>query len=692
MKKGEVVVIDSNSKALRVAVDVGGTFTDIVCHDEVDGTLRFDKVPTTPSKPSAGVLNAFSQVDAPPAQAKYFAHGTTLGLNALLTRTGAKTAIVTTEGFRDVYLLGRTDRSVAYDFKYRKPLTLVPRSQIFEVRERLNFKGEVLHAFDTAAAQLVAEQIVALGIESVAVCFLHAYVNPAHELAMRDVLMAHAPRADVTLSHTLTREYREYERTSTAVLDAYIRPLVRSYIGELDSSLSHDGFTGRFFMIRSGGGAMTAGRAMQAPVNLILSGPAGGVLGAAAFGVATGEPDLITIDMGGTSLDASLIVAGQPVVHHEATFQSLPIMVPSLYINTIGAGGGSLVWVDEAGHLQVGPQSAGAVPGPAAYGQGGSNATLTDAALVCGYLGTETALAGTLRLDEDLARKALAPSAEALEMSVDHVAYGVVRIAVTKIVGAVRGITVEMGHRPGDFALLSFGGAGGLIALEVARELSIARVIIPPGPGSFSALGMLMADVQHDFSQTRVHGLEETDTDVLEGEFRGMEALAGDALETDGFALDRRKYHRMADLRYRGQEHTVSVPVAGLVDAKEVLRLSASFDEAHKFRYGHALTDPVEIVTVRTRAVGLVERPELPLAPIRGDGELRPIGRRRIYQGSGERREYKVFHRDAFRLGDQITGPAVINEHTSTTVLHDGDSASVGRLGELHISVGGVKS
>lgn len=674
---------------LRLAVDVGGTFTDVVSHNAADGSLRFDKVPTTPSGPSAGVLDAFAQVDAAPSHVGYFAHGTTLGLNALLTRSGAKTAIITTSGFRDVYLLGRTDRPVAYDFKYRKPPGLVPRNHIFEVLERLNFRGEVLTDFDGDAARAVAREIDALGIESVAVCFLHAYVNPAHELAMHEVLSANAPRAHVTLSHALTREYREYERTSTAVLDAYIRPLVSKYIGELEDRLSQDSFEGRFFMIRSGGGAMTAVRAKEAPVNLILSGPAGGVLGAASFASATNEPNLITIDMGGTSLDASLIVAGEPVVHHEANFHGLPIMVPSLYINTIGAGGGSLVWVDEAGHLQVGPDSAGADPGPAAYGQGGAQATLTDAALICGYLGTETPLAGTLRLDADLARRAFVRSAETLAMSVDHVAYGVLRIAVTKIVGTIRAITVEMGHRPADFALLAFGGAGGLIAVEVARELSIARVIVPPGPGSFAAFGMLMADVQHDFSQTHVTSLDVSDAELLERGFSVMEKKGNDALTADSFPLARRRLYRLADLRYQGQEHSVSIPVAATIDAQETLRLGNAFHAAHELRYGHSLTDPIEIVTLRTRAIGVVERPELSPVATRGHDKLLPVAYRSVYQGDGKRRDYAVYHRDAFRFGDRIVGPAVVNEHTSTTVLHQGATAVVGRLGELHIAIEG---
>jgi N-methylhydantoinase A len=679
--------LSSTPGSVRLAVDVGGTFTDVVSLDVTDGTLHFDKVPTTVGEPSRGVLNAFERAGAETRRVSYFAHGTTLGLNALLTRTGATTAIITTQGFRDVYLLGRTDRIPVYDFAYRKPEALVRRNQIFEIPGRMNFQGEVLAEFDRAAAQAVAESVRALGVEAVAVCLLHAYANPAHELAMREVLAEVMPDVDVTLSHELTREYREYERTSTAVFDAYIKPVVRRYIGRLEGALDADGFAGRFFMIRSGGGAMTASHAKDAPVNLILSGPAGGVIGAASFAAATGEPNLVTIDMGGTSLDASLVIGGQPLLHHEATFENLPITIPSLNIHTIGAGGGSLVWIDEGGHLQVGPKSAGADPGPAAYGQGGTQATFTDAALVLGYLGTETALAGTLLLGKELAEDALRPSAEALGMSVEQVAYGVVRIAVTKIVGAVRAITVEAGHSPRDFAMLTFGGGGGLVAVDVARELSIPRVIVPPGPGAFSALGMLMADVQHDFSRTRVTLLDGADRDALAQQFADMAAEAGAALDSEGFAPAQRELLRFADMRYQGQEHTVSLPVGPVLDSAEVARLKEAFAEAHERHYGHAMNDPVEIVTLRTRALGRVERPSLPELGKRETGALQPAGHRPVYRGGGTWQDYPLYHRESFRQGDRIGGPAVINEHTSTTVLHEGDTAVVGRLGEIQITL-----
>src|ERR1017187_2955906 len=475
----------------RVAVDVGGTFTDVVKLVPETGELRFEKVLTTPEEPTRGVLNAFESADAAPEDVSIFNHGTTLGLNSLLTRTGARTAIISTRGFRDVYLLGRTDRRTMYDIKYKKPVALVQRYDTFEVTERSYFDGTIGQALDETDARTVGNEIARRGYQSVAIAFLHSYVNPAHELRMGEILREIAPEIEVSLSHELSREYREYERTSTAVLDAYIKPKIRSYLRDLDGQLINRGFTGRFLMTRSGGGAMTAAAARDQPVNLILSGPAGGVIGAAAFSRMIDRPNLITVDMGGTSLDASLVLDHEPVLYQGAEFEHLPINTPSLNIQTIGAGGGSIAMIDDGGALQVGPQSAGANPGPAAYGRGGTAPTFTDAALVLGYLGTDTPLGGTLTLIAADAEQALEPLAKTLGLSTRSLARGIIRISTTKIMGAVRAITVELGLDPKDFALLAFGGGGGLVAVDVARELGIPTVIIPPGQGALLDLGML---------------------------------------------------------------------------------------------------------------------------------------------------------------------------------------------------------
>ncbi|WP_049572775.1 hydantoinase/oxoprolinase family protein [Streptomyces sp. SBT349] len=675
-------------KDIRVAIDVGGTFTDVVKLDPASGELLFDKVATTPHSPSEGVLHAFERIEADMAEVAMFHHGTTLGLNSLLTRSGARTAVVATRGFRDVYLLGRTDRRAMYDIRHRKAPALLERHDTFEVTERSYFDGTVAAPLDEDDARRVADEIARRGYQAVAVGFLHSYANPAHERRMRDILRERCPGVEVTVTHELSREYREYERTSTAVLDAYIKPVVRRYLAHLETELAGRGFTGRFLVSRSGGGGMTGASAREQPVNLILSGPAGGVVGAAAFARLTGRPHLITIDMGGTSLDASLVLDAQPVQRQGAEFEGLPITTPSLYIHTIGSGGGSLAYLDDAGALQVGPQSAGADPGPVAYGRGGTRPTFTDAALAVGYLGEDTPLGGTLTLDAGAALASLTPIAERLGLTPTELAQGVLRISHTKIVGAVRAITVELGHDPKDFGLLSFGGAGGLVAVDVARQLGIPSVIIPPGQGAFSALGMLMADVRHDFSRTSVTALADLDRSAVDAAYAEMEREAGAVLAEEGFEPGKRALNRTVDVRYAGQEHSVGVAYPeGAEDP--VAAIAEVFAALHERQYGHVMDDPVEITTLRLSAVGRVDQPELPLLPRREGGSAAARGTRQVHGPGGTVGAYALHAREDLRHGDTVEGPAVITEHTATTVIHRGDRLEVGPYGELVITVAG---
>lgn len=674
------------SQHVRVAIDVGGTFTDVVKLVPETGELRFEKVPTTPQAPTSGVLAAFDKAEADPPTVSTFNHGSTLGLNALLTRSGARIATIATKGFRDVYLLGRTDRKVMYDISYRKPQALLERYDSFEVVERMLFDGSVAVEFDEDDARSIAREIANRGYTAVAVAFLHSYANPAHEARMRDILREEAPDVEVTLSHELSREYREYERTSTAVLDAYIKPIMRSYLLALEGELVRRGFDGNFLLSRSAGGAMTATAAREQPVNLILSGPAGGVVGAAALSGLIDRPNLITIDMGGTSLDASLVLDGAPVLYHGAEFEGLPINTPSLYIHTIGAGGGSLGYLDEAGGLQVGPKSAGAVPGPAAYGRGGTEPTFTDAALAIGYLGTDTPLGGELTLDRDMSLAALASIAGKLGLSVTELARGMVQISNTKIMGAVRAITVELGHDPKDFSLLAFGGGGGLVAVDVARELGIPEVIVPPGQGAFSALGMLMADVQHNLSRTSVQLLESLDIESARTLFSSMEDEAAAILEAEGFGPDARRFDRVVDVRYLGQEHSVTVEYSvDEVDPRAAIRVQ--FDTLHERQYGHVMDDPIEVTTLRITAIGVVDKPALPKALPRAAGETYSRRTRTVTLVGDHTVDYALVAREDLLAGDVLDGPAVVTEHTATTVLHEGDRLEVGPYGELVISI-----
>ncbi len=676
---------------MRVSVDVGGTFTDVIVLDEDSGDIQLDKVATTPANPAEGVLQGFDKVGAQTGEIEYFVHGTTLGINAMLTRSGAKVAFVTTRGFRDIYVLGRTDREPMYDFKYKKPKSLVPRSLCFEVDERLNYKGQVLTPFDADQAREVARRIVAQGAESVAVCFLHSYANPDHELAFERVFNEVAPEISVTLSHRLSRVYREYERSSTTVIDAYIKPITRTYLTRLNSELVDGGFRGNFLMTRSGGGAMTLDTAREEPAHLVLSGPAGGVIGGAYLGKLIDLPNMITVDMGGTSLDASLIAEGEPTVENEQVFQTLPISIPTIDIHTIGAGGGSIAWVDEGGHLQVGPQSAGADPGPACYSKGGQQATFTDAALQIGFLDPNNFLGGEIDIDPALAEASIDNLAQQLGMGTQDVAAGIVSILEAKMAGAVRVISVERGYHPRDFALCAFGGGGAFVAANIARELGVPLAIIPPGPGNFSALGMLMVDVVHDYARTHITGLVDMDPAQANQVYTELASQGQAALASDGFSADQQQFLPSAEMRYRGQEHTVNIPLPGVtLSTDDIPLITERFHAAHLQQYGHSMMqDPIEIVTLRLRAVGLLPRPDLARAES-GSGDLAAASRgsRLVFdRASSAQIEYQVYDRMKMGAGDSLSGPAIVEEPSSTTMVHAGDTLTVGEYGELQIRI-----
>jgi N-methylhydantoinase A len=673
---------------MRIAVDVGGTFTDVVVLGEGDAGLRHEKVETVPSDPASGVIAGFAKAGAELDNLDFFVHGTTLAINALLTRTGARVAIVTTKGFRDVYEVGRTDREPMYDFKYRRPESLVPRQRVFEVAERLSHEGDTLAPFDRETALSAARRIRESGATAAAVCFLHSYANPEHELAMESVLHEECPEVSVTLSHRLSREYREYERTSTAVIDAYVKPITTTYLDTLERSLEEGKFGGHFLLTRSGGGAMTVASAKEQPVHLVLSGPAGGVIGAAALGEILGHDNLITIDMGGTSLDASLIAGGHAKVETEQMFERLPVSIPTIDIHTIGAGGGSIAWVDEGGHLQVGPQSAGAVPGPACYAKGGDQATFTDAALAVGYLDPKNFLGGQIPLDAELTKTAIARLAGGLGISEAETAAGILRITNAKIAGAVRVISIERGYHPKDFSILGFGGAGAFVAAEVARELGIPTTIIPPSPATFSAFGMLMTDVVNDFGQTAIMPLEPTSIEAANRCFERLAELGAEALAADGFTENDWLFLPSAEMRYQGQEHTVNVPFSThLLKGDDVGTILEQFGAVHHQQYGHSMNDPVEIVTLRLRTVGRLQRPALPtIAQGNGNAEGARVGSRVVYRAeSGAYVDYTVYARTKLRASDSLDGPAIVEESSSTTVLHAGDALTVGTHGELVI-------
>jgi len=680
-------------ESLSLAIDIGGTFTDLVVLDEKTKTIDLIKVPTTPEKVSTGVTNGVDKAKIDLGKVGIFIHGTTLPVNAVLERRGAKTAIITTRGFRDVFEIRRTNlpEKDMYNLLYEAPPILVPRYLRLEVGERVNAQGEAIQGIDESEVREAVDRLVGEGVESMAICLLHSYANPAHETEIRDVIGKYHPQLSVSLSHLMCREYREYERTATTVVNAYIQPIIERYLEGLEQDFRDKAFDGRFLVCRSGGGAMGVKAARETPVHAVLSGPAGGLLGASHLSQKIDHRNLLTMDMGGTSFDTSLIVNGEPETKSETELETLPILLPVYDIRTIGAGGGSIAWIDPGGLLKVGPQSAGADPGPVCYGKGGTEPTVTDSAVCLGYIDPEFFLGGDIRLDPESAEKSIrAKIATPLGMEVPKASQGIISIVVANMAGACREIMMEKGYDPRDFAVLAFGGAGPVFGTTIAEELKIPTVIIPPAPGNFSAFGMLMTDVTHDFSQTYVELLERITVDEIEGIFESLKEKGASVLSEEGITEDRRKYVRSIDMRYKGQEHTVNVPIPDHDPKANKQALEEDFEKLHEKRYGHRMPDPAQLVHLRVKAIGLMDKPELGQLPRgkRGTPDKAVKGERRVFK-DGDFTTYKIFDREKLLAGNVLSGPAIVEETTSTTVIHSNQSLEVDIYGNLIVKIGG---
>jgi N-methylhydantoinase A len=662
-------------------MDIGGTFTDFVVLDEEAQVTTAGKTSTTPASPEQGVLEGLGQVVDDLAQISFIVHGTTVGLNAFLERKGTRVLLLMTAGARDAYSIARHDRKELYTLRYRKPERLVPRHDVFEMTERLRWDGSLDTEFDESSLAPLVEAVRKEGIEAVAVCLLHAYVNPDHELRAREVLEHECPGLSVTLSHEIAREWREYERASTAVLNAYVAPRVESYLRNLEDELHGRGVGATLHVMQSNGGITTAAKARREPVQTLLSGPVGGTIGGAALSRATGRPNLLCIDMGGTSFDLSLIVDGRPTVSTETELEGLPILMPLVDIHTIGAGGGSLAWL-EAGGLRVGPQSAGADPGPACYGRGGTQPTVTDANLFLGRLDPEFFLGGRMRLDEDAAARALTLVAGEIGLDEPALAEGMLSIVNANMADAMRTITVKQGIDPRDFTLVAFGGAGPMHAPWLARELEIRDVIIPWSPGTFSAWGMLQTDIRHDVVRSFYRPVAELRDEDVEQVLAELLAEAAASLADEGIGADDHYFARSADMRYVGQEYTVNVPVNGTVDLGVV---DTAFHDSHRVRYGHSTPGaPVEFVNLRVAGFGSVAATATPFRP---PGEaVDPVAHQRRAVFDGVEEEAVVLHRDRLRPGDAYEGPVVVEEQSSTTVVPRGHTMGIDDLGNLLIT------
>ncbi|MDA0262470.1 MAG: hydantoinase/oxoprolinase family protein, partial [Proteobacteria bacterium] len=606
--------------SVRVAVDVGGTFTDVVLTDLASGRIAAAKVLTTPEDRGIGVLsgikNAFDTNQLDLSAAREVVHGSTTGTNALIERTGAVVGFLTTEGFRDMLEIGRVQRPMEglYDISVDRPPPLVPRHRCFTVRERIIADSSVLIPLDEDGVRAAAARFRKLGVQAVAICFLSSYLNPVHEMRAAEILAEELPDCPISISSQLSPEYREYERASTAVINAYLTPVMGAYLDSLVSRIASDIGDVPLYVIQANGGSTSVDNARTRAVTTVNSGPAGGVVAAAYYGRLHQRDKIVSVDMGGTSFDIGLIEDGVSKVTTEGAFQGLPVKIPIIDLHIIGAGGGSVAWIDPGGALNVGPRSAGAEPGPACYGQGGEEPTVTDANLVLGRLNPGYFNGGRMTLDGNAARTAVSGLAEKLGLGLEETALGIIKVVNANMAKGIASVTIQRGIDVRDFSLFSFGGAGGAHAVDLARELTMTEAIVPPMPGTFSALGLLVTEMRHDYV-TALGGVTSDEVKVaeLEAAFLRMEAQGARELETQGFDAGHIRLARFADLKVVGQTYELSLPVSGTFDDDGLVRLIQAFGDLYRERYAFFFEgEPIELVNLRVSALGVNEPLVLP--------------------------------------------------------------------------------
>lgn len=689
----------------RVASDVGGTFTDSVAYDMTTRRITVAKVSTTPRNQALGTADglrlALAQQGATGAQVDYVGHGMTTATNAVIQRSGAVTALLTNRGFRDLLLIGRQNRPSLFDITIVQPEPLVPRNLCFVAGGRIGPDGTEIAPLDEGDVHAAAAAMAAAGVATVAILFLHSYRNPAHERRAKAILEAALPGVSVCASTDISAEFREFERGSTTVLNAYLRPVMDVYLRSLSDILRDPDGLGLgadrpVMVMDAAGGLMSLEGARERPVQTVLSGPAGGVVGAAHVAGSAGISDIITMDIGGTSTDISLIRGGQPEITRSTRLETVPIQIPVIDINAIGAGGGSIAWIDEGGALRVGPISAEAVPGPVCYGRGGMSPTVTDANLVLGRFDGQSRLGGSLVLDREAAAESiLRDIARPLGLGLEDAAVGILRVAHANIVRGIRVVSVERGHDPRDFVLVPFGGAGPMHGSPVARDLGMRRVMVPPTPGILCAMGQLISDLRHSFVETHVAPLAELGEGGAIALLQRQIARATENLARDGVTPERRRFDCALDLRYCGQSFALSVPV-DLTQGNWWAGLPEAFNQAHLARFGHA--DPgqaLELVGASVTGIGRIDRPVLPELP---PGDAAPPaealrGWRSIcfeaadVAKGGAWSDAAVWDRDKLLAGNILPGPAAIEEVSSTTILYPGDVATVLPSGNLMVEL-----
>ena len=672
--------------AYRVTVDTGGTFSDFVYLDEASGVISVAKIPSTPDDPSRAILAGVEYLLAAGARAadiRYFCHGTTVGTNALLEGKGVSTGLLVTKGFRGIYEVGEQSRPYGpaiFDILYDKPKMLVPASLTGEADERISAHGEILVALDEAALRETVRALGAAGVASIAICFLFSFLMTRHEERARAIVEEEIPGCSVSLSSEIVPQIREFYRLSTTVINAYLQPILAHYIDRLEGRLQSVGVTTRQkYIMQSNGGMATFGASAKKAVATVLSGPAGGVTAAVQAARATGFPNLITFDMGGTSCDVALIKNGAASISNRGKIEERDIALPMIDINTVSAGGGTLARVDRLGGLEVGPQSAGAMPGPACYGRGGTGATITDCNLVLGYLGEDNFLGGKMTLDANLAYVAVEGNiADILGLGVADAAEGIVRIIDVKMQEAIKAISTMRGHDLRNFHLLAFGGAGPLHAARMSQALGMAGVVVPLYPGVYSALGLLIADVSHDYVRSKMSALARlSEADIAAG-FEALERAARADLAAEDFAVGDILIERSLDMRYAGQGYEITVPCPYPLVAGSKSNLRASFDAQHKEMFGHTAPDePVEIVSWRLRGIGRVPKVEFPVFKPQGLKLESALRQTRAARFGGKLLDTPVYQREGLDVGVVFQGPAIVDQLDCTTVIPPGHTARI---------------
>jgi N-methylhydantoinase A len=682
----------------RLTVDTGGTFSDFVYLDETNDEITVAKIPSTPDDPSRAILAGVQVLLDKGVKAQdisYFCHGTTVGTNALLEGKGVRTGLLVTKGFRGIYEVAEQSRPhgpTIFDILYDRPALLVPESRTGEVAERVSFEGEVLLPLDETALRKTTRALAAADVRSIAICLLFSFLAPEHEERARAIILEEIPDCSVSLSSEIVPQIREYYRLSTTVINAYLQPILARYIDNLDARLTGVGLTSpQKYIMQSNGGMSTFAATAKKAVATVLSGPAGGITASVQACRTTGFQNLITFDMGGTSCDVALIKDGQPSISNRGKVEGRDIALPMIDINTVSAGGGTLARADRFGALEVGPQSAGAVPGPACYGRGGTEPTITDCNLVLGYLGEDNFLGGKMRLDGALAQKAIADHVgRPLGIDVVDAAEGVVRIIDVKMQEAIKAISTMRGHDLRDFQLLAFGGAGPLHACRIAEDLGIAGVIVPLYPGVYSAMGLVMSDVKHDYIRSRLTALDKVTAAEINAVFAGLAEQAQAELLSESFSRDDIAIEYALDMRYAGQGYEMTIGCEAPLAESALGRLRQKFDAEHKQTFGHAAPDEtVEIVSYRLRGIGRVPPIKLPRFEPTGKSLQGALREHRPARFNGVTIDCPVYQRDGLDVGIGFEGPAIIDQLDCTTVIPPGHTARVDEYKNILVSIGG---